>query len=56
MTNAKALAIAAIWLGVGMCGIGAGLHGGDGTAFLFLAVIGFFGSVATKHIVKGEDS
>ena len=56
MTNSKAIAIAAVWIGVGMCGIGAGIHGGDGTAFIGVAIAAFFGSVATKHIVDGESS
>jgi len=53
MTNAKAIAITAVWIGIGMCGIGAGLTG-DSAAFFLIAVVAFFGSVATKHIMDGE--
>lgn len=47
MTNAKAIAIAAVWIGVGMCGIGAGIHGGDGTAFIGVFFIAVCATIAT---------
>ncbi len=50
MNSTKALAVAAIWLGIGMCGIGAGIHGGDGTAFVGLFFIAVCGAVATSYV------
>ena len=50
MDRWKALAIAVVWIGVGMCGIGAGIHGGDGTAFVGVFFVALCAAHATSSI------
>ena len=47
MNTGKGIAIAGIWLGVGLVGIGAGIAGIDGPSFGFMAVVAVAAAFAT---------